>query len=139
MNYPDFLLEDIALALQTDGMMSYYDQEEKAVIVLHESPEDDSDEEETLLRAQILEFPERYLLIEPFPKWKTFNVMDGFIGVVDDKEVSSRLSTALRQPRPFANFRRVLNYYPDWLMKWYRFEEAYYIKAARKWLGRVGS
>ncbi len=130
------LLEDIALALQTDGMLSYYDRSENTVIVLYESPEEDTEEEETILRELINTTPERFQLIEPLPKWKTFNIMESFAASIEDKEVSSRLLTVLKQPRPFSTFRRVLNYYPEWLQKWYVFEETYFMKAARKWLAR---
>ena len=138
MEPTNMLLEDIALALQTDGMLSYYDRSENIVIVLSESSEDDTEEEEAVLRELIATSPERFQIIDPLPKWKTFSIMESFAASIEDKEVSSRLMGVLKQPRPFATFRRVLNYYPDWLQKWYVFEEAYFMKSARKWLARYG-
>lgn len=134
MDPAEMLLEDISIALQTPGMLSFFDRLERNVIVLHDNPEDDPTEDDKMQRAEIQADPQRFQLIKPMPNWKTYHIRESFIRTVDQEEVAARLNEALKQTKPFSRFRSVLSYFPEWQMKWYYYEEAYFREAAKKWM-----
>lgn len=78
--------------------------------------------------------PDDYLEFEGMSSSDSFHVMEAFTDSVDDDELRSRLSEALRKRKPFRNFKDVINFTGDYRQKWFEYKNTRLIKWVRKQL-----
>jgi len=69
-----------------------------------------------------------YLEFEPMRGNQSFRVMENFVGQIDHIPTHNKFIDALSRKKPFANFKNLLNYYPDLLEQWYVFKNEAYIE-----------
>jgi hypothetical protein len=77
--------------------------------------------------ARYEEAVECWVFIKGMESRDAFRVMEDFVEQVSSGNVRERLIQALDGQKPFANFRRVLDYHDEWLKKWYKFKAAAFI------------
>lgn len=121
-------LDQIAFALNTEGLDHYLDLLSGKVLLI---PEEDADPElETLLREE----PERFLLVEPLGQGDELRLMQEFLHEVVHPHAYSALEQALTGRKPARSFRHVLMEYPVLLEAWHQFEAARLRELAQDWL-----
>lgn len=91
---------------------------------------DDLPDEDLGIARSILSGEPRYLPIDE-PGWDPYQIMDEFVGMVDDYELVDSLNEAIASPQAF---RELLEEYPKWHKRWEEFEEQRSLEIARAWL-----
>ena len=121
-------LDQLAFALNTEGLDHYLDLLSGKVLLI---PEEDADPElETLLREE----PERFLLVEPLGQGEELALMEEFLHEVVHPHAYSALEQALAGRKPVRSFRHVLMEYPVLLEAWHAYEAARLRELAQDWL-----
>lgn len=121
-------IRTIAEALEA-GKECYVHREAQEVIALGDPERDptiDPDEHEMILE-RIETSREQYLHFERMPTDRSFAVMTAFIDRVRDQELWQELSYAIKRPRPFRNFRKMLETDPEYYQKWLNFRTKRYL------------
>jgi hypothetical protein len=121
-------LDQLAFALNTEGLDHYLDLLSGKVLLI---PEEDADPElETLLREE----PERFLLVQPLGQGDELRLMQEFLHEVVHPHAYAALEQALAGRKPVRTFRHVLMEYPVLLEAWHAFEAARLRELAQDWL-----
>lgn len=121
-------LDELACALNTEGLDHYLDLLSGKVLLI---PEEDADPElEALLRAE----PERFLLVEPLEPNGTLALMREFLAEVIHPHAYHELAQALEGRRPARTFIHVLMQNPALLQAWQAFETQRLRELAQDWL-----
>ncbi|BAN51025.1 UPF0158 family protein [Metapseudomonas resinovorans] len=121
-------LDQLAFALNTEGLDHYLDLLSGKVLLI---PEEDADPElETLLREE----PERFLLVEPLGQSDELRLMEEFLPEVVHPHAYAALQQALAGRKPARSFRHVLMEYPVLLEAWHAFEATRLRELAQDWL-----
>lgn len=128
-------LDDLIIALTWRGELYdsryWLDRESGELIFVSDGvPEDE-------LPADLEDNP-RYLAIDPLDSSEGFRVMEDFVAGLDDERLAARLDSALRQRKPFRNFKNVLHYHPAAREAWFAFEHAAQAEQARRWCDEQG-
>lgn len=81
------------------------------------------------------DFPDdaRYIHIESIPSDEAFQIMVDFVDQLENADTASRLSTILREPKPFRHFKDYLYTIDGLETAWYAFEQQAYSKLADAW------
>ena len=72
----------------------------------------------------------KYLEIEGMDSRDSFRVMEAFIDTVDDRLLQAKLTLAINQRRPFANFKLEIDNSGPFRDKWFEFKE----KSLMEWV-----
>lgn len=121
-------LDQLAFALNTEGLDHYLDLLSGKVLLI---PEEDADPElEALLHAE----PERFLLVEPLGQGDELALMQEFLIEVVHPHAYAALQQALAGRKPVRTFHHVLMEYPVLLEAWHAFEAARLRELAQDWL-----
>lgn len=121
-------LEQLACALNTEGLDHYLDLFSGKVLLI---PEEDADPElEALLRSE----PERFLLVEPLDQQDSLLLMREFLAEVIHPHAYGELEQALEGRRPARTFIHALMQYPALLQAWQDFEGERLRELAQDWL-----
>lgn len=121
-------LDELACALNTEGLDHYLDLLSGRVLLI---PEEDADPElEALLRGE----PERFLLVEPLQPNDSLALMREFLAEVIHPHAYGELVQALESRRPARTFSHVLMQYPALLQAWQVFEAERLRELAQDWL-----
>lgn len=81
---------------------------------------------------------DRFAHIPQFESHQAFEWMEDFVETVEDEELRERLTVALERPKPFRNFRNVLDDDRRLQRKWRRFESSLQREAIIEWLKGIG-
>ncbi len=84
--------------------------------------EEEEEEEEEMLNLKHRKW-ETCITVEPPESRESFRIMEQFVGQVDDKKLQDKLSNALGNRHPFANFRRLIDN-SDYREKWFAFKQS---------------
>jgi Uncharacterised protein family (UPF0158). len=76
-----------------------------------------------------LKYPEweRHICIEPLESDESFRIMEKFVQILSDDKYKNKLSDALQNRKPFANFKQIIDNSP-YRQDWFDFKD--------KWLQR---
>ena len=121
------------MQMNSYDLSNYFKLDTLEIIVITD-PSFDDDEEIQKVKRDIDNNPENYLYIEPVGSDKAFKIMEEFAKTIEKSELQLKLFQVLGRRRPFANFRNTLQYYPEYLDKWYKYKDNYYESLAREWL-----
>ena len=80
------------------------------------------------------EAPARFLLIEPIPTSRCFQVMADFVESLPASPERDALAKALHRPHPFRAFKEELPAFPARREEWFRFHDEVFREMARRWL-----
>ena len=83
---------------------------------------------------KVSENREDYIEIEPMNSHESFGVMENFVGQIDHVPTRNKFIDAISRKKPFANFKNMLNYYPNLLEQWYVFKSDAYIEYVKEQL-----
>ena len=129
----NFLILDVALALAVDNMNHFLSLENMEVVHIDEHTDAAQEAWETIERQ-----PESYLQITANINEKAFDIMQSFVQTQlaeeGEQDLKATLIKALKESRPFAKFRYILDDKPIYLAKWYLYRDDCYKKQARQWL-----
>ena len=129
------LIGEIAFAMQMNSYdLSNYLKIDTLEVVFITDPFYNDDENIQKVKEDIDNNPENYLYIEPVSSNEAFCLMEDFSESIEDKELQNKLFNALNRRRSFGNFKNILQYYPQYLEKWYKFRDEYYENLAKMWL-----
>lgn len=67
----------------------------------------------------------RCVEIEPMDSHESFQIMEYFIDEISDKNLQEKVIKALNKPKPFANFKRLVEY-SDYRQQWFDFRMKQY-------------
>jgi len=111
-------LNDIVQDLDM-GMLVFIHKETKDIIsvanrddAFYEDPEGIWSE-----RYELIDSDPDYIQIEKWPSHKAFEIMDGFVDEIDDRQLKIALLQALENRKPFRNFKNIIEnsaYREDW-------------------------
>ncbi|MBN2521309.1 MAG: hypothetical protein JXB17_12425 [Bacteroidales bacterium] len=129
------LIGEIAFAMQMNSYdLSNYLKIDTLEVVFITDPFYNDDENIQKVKEDIDNNPENYLYIEPVGSNEAFRLMADFSENIEDMKLQNKLFQVLNKRRPFANFKNILQYYPEYLQKWYKYRNEYYENLAKEWL-----
>jgi hypothetical protein len=131
INFTEHQIKDIAENLEC-GLICYYNiktNQFKYLIEDYDPLVTGIDESEFGL-DDIEENPDDYLEFELMSSHQSFNVMADFAESVSDEELQKRLFQALNRPKPFRNFKWIIDNSGEYRQHWFDFKHLRY----KKWV-----
>jgi len=107
------------------GFLCYYNIETGEIKSL---PDFDSnpDAEEEMWEEEIEEINsnfDKYIEFEQMSSHDSFRVMEAFVDEVEDETIHNLLTDGLSRPKPFHNFKFVIDNSGEYRDKWFKFKE----------------
>ncbi len=90
--------------------------------------------EEDELRESLDKDKDRYIYIEPIDSRESYAIMERFVYQLPEGKSKNNLTEALKQRKPFRQFKDTLHDYPDIREKWFQYHNQEIKKIAREWL-----
>ena len=88
-----------------------------------EAPEDDLWQEQF---DAIEKDSDNFVTLEQMPSWKSYKIMEDFIGQIDDKNLQVKLEDAIQKKKPFRNFGYVIDDAGDYRDQWFAYKNKRY-------------
>jgi hypothetical protein len=110
------------------------------VLVTHDWVDEDSDDIPDWQKPEIARFkdieanPDAYLLIEPPDSAEDFQAMSDFVDGLKEGTAKQKLADALRNPKPFRQFRNTLAEHASVQAAWFTFKEKWLKQYLKEWL-----
>ncbi|MEO5570141.1 MAG: UPF0158 family protein [Bacteroidia bacterium] len=150
MQYERSISRDVADAMQENMMIHYLDCVKREVIFIPEDyvswldemitdeeiNEEENETDKMLLQdiKRINDEPDKFIEIPRTPTHEAFQIMEDFTEQLSDERLQNNLVRALNRPKPFHNFRFVLEEDNEVLQQWYKFRDAAYLEKAKEFL-----
>ena len=112
------------------GMICYYHKKTNEITTIldfdsHLGADEEPWEE---LINEVDEHRDDYVEFERMDTRESFLVMSDFTEVVDDSALREKLIDALNRPKPFGNFKWIIDNSGDYREKWFEFKNQKYIE-----------
>jgi hypothetical protein len=112
------------------GMICYYHKKTNEITTIldfdsHLGADEEPWEE---LINEVDEHRDDYVEFERMDTRESFLVMSDFTEVVDDSALREKLTDALNRPKPFGNFKWIIDNSGDYREKWFEFKNQKYIE-----------
>jgi hypothetical protein len=69
-----------------------------------------------------------YFEFEGFEFYESFKIMEDFAEIVEDAELQNKLINALNRPKPFRNFKWIIDNSGDYRQQWFDYKNMRYIQ-----------
>jgi hypothetical protein len=69
-----------------------------------------------------------YFEFEGFESYESFKIMEDFAEIVEDAELQNKLINALNRPKPFRNFKWIIDNSGDYRQQWFDYKNMRYIQ-----------
>jgi hypothetical protein len=87
---------------------------------------------------KVINEPRRFIVIQPFPSWRSYNLMKEFVETLPPGRLQAKLDAALAGRKPFRRFKDVLLAYPRERQAWFDFQNEHQRQWAVEWLDEHG-
>jgi len=150
MQYKIPLVREVADAMQENMGIWFLDISKKEVIFISDEygswldeeitdeqiNEEENETEKMFLqdKKRISDDPDNFIEIPKAESHEAFQIMEDFTEQLSDERMQDNLVRALNRPKPFHNFRFVLDEDNDVLQQWYKFRDAAYLEKAKDFL-----
>jgi hypothetical protein len=83
-------------------------------------------------RKKIKSNKEDYFEFESMGSRESYQIMEDFAGQVDDQKLREKLLDALNRPKPFSQFKWVIDNSGEYRQKWFEFRDARHVEWVRQ-------
>ena len=112
------------------GMNCYYNKKTKEIIKIPDIDSQIGDIDEVWKRdlKRVEDNQSDFVDFEMMDSREGFVVMEDFTDSVDDQDLKDELISALNRPKPFSNFKWIVDNSGDYRQRWFDFRDKQYIE-----------
>ncbi len=123
------------------GMNCYYNKKTEGIIKIPDIDNQIGDIDEVWKRdlKRVEDNQSDFVEFEMMDSRESFLVMEYFTDSVDDPELREELINALNRPKPFSNFKWIVDNSGDYRQRWFDFRDKKYIEWVEDRIDRYNS